>query len=339
MPLVIILLAFKEDGKKIYKDPVGNTFTNPLLPSGPDPWVEQKDDWYYVTHTTGKNLRLYRTKKMSDLTHAEVRTIWTPPTSGMNSKNIWAPEIHFINNKWYFYYAADDGNNINHRMWVLENDSEDPFTGTWVDKGELKLPGNKWAIDGTAFEHRGQLYYLWSGWEGDVNVRQDIYITRMLNPWTAAGQRRLLTKPEYAWELKGVTPTINEAPQFIAHDRALYIIYSASGCWTDDYALGMLTADATSDILDASSWLKFFEPVFEKNPAAQAYGPGHNAFFKSPDGTEDWIIYHANPAPGQGCGGARSPRMQKFTWTIDGNPDFGVPVEVGLAVGTPSGEN
>ena len=43
---------------------------------------------------------------------------------------------------------ADDGLNENHRMWVLENASQDPFTGTWVDKGEVELPDDKWAFEG-----------------------------------------------------------------------------------------------------------------------------------------------------------------------------------------------
>lgn len=339
VPLIIILLACKEDeGRNPPDTNIENTFTNPLLPTGPDPWVIQKDDWYYVTHTTGKNLRLYRTKKMSELSGTEVKTIWTPPATGMNSKSIWAPEIHYINQRWYFYYAADDGINENHRMWVLENESEDPFAGSWVDKGELKLPGDKWAIDGTAFQHDGQLYYLWSGWEGDANGRQDIYLSRMSNPWSAEGDRILLSKPELDWETKGGNPTINEAPQYISHADKHFIIYSASGCWTDDYSLGMLTADLAMDLTKPSSWIKSAEPVFEKDPAGQVYGPGHNSFFKSPDGTEDWIIYHANPASGQGCGPNRSPRMQKFTWSTAGYPVFGDPADVGAEIPVPSGE-
>ena len=338
LPALIVLLPCREDERKIVSGYQEEGFVNPLLVSGPDPWVQQKDDWYYVTHTTGKDLRLYRTKKMSDLRRAEVTTIWTPPATGMNSKDIWAPEIHFLQGRWYFYYAADDGNNESHRMWVLENASADPFQGVWIDKGELELPGDKWAIDGTAFEHRGILYFMWSGWEGDVNGRQDIYITKMDNPWTASGNRVLLSKPEYVWETAGGSPTVNEAPQFLSRGDKLFIIYSASGCWTDDYTLGMLMADAASDPLDPASWTKHAEPVLKKNPAAQAFGPGHNSFFKSPDGTEDWVIYHANPETGLGCGGKRSMRMQEFGWTEEGLPDFGEPVALGAAIPLPSGE-
>ncbi len=335
--VIIILLACRDD-KAVYLRVEADTFENPLLSSGPDPWVAQTDDWYYVTHTTGKNLRLYRTRNMSELRDAEAKTVWSPPESGMNSKQIWAPEIHFLLGKWYFYYAADDGHNENHRMWVLENPSKDPFEGVWTDKGELELPDDRWAIDGTVFEQDGQLYFLWSGWEGDVNIQQNIYITKLSNPWTAEGDRVMLSQPDLAWEKKGGSPTINEAPQFLRKNDRMFIIYSASGCWTDDYALGILMAPADADPLDPASWTKLSEPVFEKNTSGKAFGPGHNSFFTSPDGKEDWIIYHANPQTGQGCGGNRSPRMQPFEWTADGLPDFGSPVPLGTALPVPSGE-
>ena len=337
LQVLIILLVCKEESSPPMARGIGNTFSNPLLTSGADPWVTQRDGWYYFTHTTGKNLRLYRTKRMSDLKNAEVKTVWTPPATGMNSKQIWAPEIHFLHGKWYFYYAADDGDNSNHRMWVLEHDGEDPFTGEWVDRGKLELPDDKWAIDGTAFEHNGELYFVWSGWEGSVNVSQNIYITKMGDPLTPVGARTLLSKPDFSWEKHGGTPVVNEAPQFLRRNDKLFIVYSASGCWTDDYALGLLYASAETDLLDASSWLKHPEPIFQKDPSAQAYGPGHNSFFTSPDGSEDWMVYHANPKAGQGCGGNRSPRMQRIGWR-GGLPELGKPAALGAALELPSGE-
>src|SRR4051812_45429660 len=81
-----------------------NSFTNPLLSSGPDPWIIKKDSFYYYTHTLGNRISVWTTKKVSDLKNAPVQTIWSAPTSGSNSKNVWAPELHYLNNKWYAYY-------------------------------------------------------------------------------------------------------------------------------------------------------------------------------------------------------------------------------------------
>jgi GH43 family beta-xylosidase len=91
-------------------------------------------------------------------------------------------------------------------------------------------------------------------------------------------------------------------------------------------------------LTDSKSWKKSKTPVFVKNPEGQAFGPGHNGFFKSADGKEDWIIYHANPKTGQGCGGSRSARIQKISWRSDGTPDFGKPVPLTEEIAGPAGE-
>lgn len=338
--MLTVALSCREENSRPSAPPPGDdsTFKNPVLTNGPDPWVIQHGKTYYVTHTTGNGLKLYKTEAMSQLAKATSKTVWIAPPSGMNSKNIWAPEIHFINNAWYFYYAADDGSNENHRMWVLENTAADPFQGTWTDKGQLDLPDNKWAIDGTVFSQNGQLYFLWSGWEGDTDSRQDLYIAKMTNPWTTEGARVRLSKPELPWELSGSPPGVNEGPQMLTHNGKVFVVYSASGCWTDNYTLGLLTAAAGSDPMNPASWTKSPEPVFVKNPEGQAYGPGHCSFFVSPDGTEPWILYHANPQAGQGCGNNRSIRMQPFTWKSDGSPDFGQAAALDVKLSKPAGE-
>jgi GH43 family beta-xylosidase len=310
------------------------TFTNPLLPSGADPFSFYKDGYYYYTHTTGKNLTLWKTKDLSQLKTAESKVVWTPPQGTNYSKELWAPQIHFINGKWYFYVAADDGNNVNHRMYVLENASPDPMQGEWAFKGKVADDTDKWAIDGDVFEHQGKLYMIWSGWEGDKNIEQNIYIAQMKNPWTIEGKRSKISNSDYDWEKIGDLtndPTtthvnVNEGPQFLKHDDKIFIIYSASGCWTDFYALGMLTCNVNEDIMNPKNWQKTSQPVFKQSPENSVYAPGHNSFFKSPNGKEDWLLYHANSKPGQGCGGFRSPRTQKINW-INGMPDFGVPVK------------
>jgi len=118
----------------------------------------------------------------------------------------------------------------------------------------------------------------------------------------------------------------------------LFITYSASGCWTDNYCLGLLSLKENGDPMNASDWNKTATPVFNTFASGGAFSPGHNSFFKSRDGTEDWILYHANSTAGQGCGNSRSPRMQKFTWNVDGTPNFGIPVSINVTLKKPSGE-
>lgn len=314
-----------------------NTFTNPLKESGPDPWVIYKDGYYYYMNTTGSNLQLWKTKNVTELKNAEHKIIYTPPATGMYSKQLWAPEIHFLRGKWYVYYAADDGNNINHRMYVLENASPDPMQGEWVFKGKLADPGDHWAIDMTVAEINGKIYAAWSGWEGKENGVQRIYIAELSNPWTMKGDRVEISHPFYEWEKKGAVPEewqkngevpyimVNEGPEFLIKGDNIFLIYSANACWLD-YCLGMLQAKKTSNILDPSSWKKHPKPVFVQAPENGVYAPGHNSFFKSPDGKEDWILYHANPSANDGCGNKRAPHAQKFTWKKDGTPDFGKPL-------------
>lgn len=320
-------------------------FSNPLMPSGADPWIIEKDGYYYYTHTTGHNLVLYKTRNFDELPAARRVVVWNPPDSTNWSKQLWAPELHYIKGRWYFYFAADDGVNETHRIYVLENKRKDPTQGAWEFKGQVADATNKWAIDASVFRHKRKWYMAWSGWEGDVNRQQDIYIARMKNPWTIRGERARISSPTLEWERHGdlndpQNPphvAVNEGPQWLRNKKKLFIVYSASGCWTDHYGLGLLTFTGKRNLLDSSLWKKTTTPVFSTATRDSVFAPGHNSFFKSPDGRQDWILYHANAAPGLGCGRARSPRAQPFTWNADGSPNFGTPAKTGVLLAVPSG--
>ena len=47
------------------------TFSNPLLPAGADPWCYYKDGYYYYTHTTRNNITLWKTDNIANLPTAE----------------------------------------------------------------------------------------------------------------------------------------------------------------------------------------------------------------------------------------------------------------------------
>ena len=331
---------------KLTKAQVSTGFTNPLLPSGADPWCIYKAGFYYYTNTTGNNITIWKTKSIADLKTAQKKVVFLPPKTGPFSKELWAPEIHYLKGKWYIYFAADSGSNDGHRLWVLENKSADPMEGEFIMKAKIITPEDKWSIDGSVYEHKGQQYLIWSGWNGDTNGQQNIYIAAMSNPWTVTGKRIKISSPELDWEVHGDINnnkdvphvSVNEGPEILRHNNKLFLIYSASGCWTDYYALGMLTISVDSDLLDAGAWKKSALPVFKQSKANKVFAPGHNSFFKSGDGKEDYILYHANSGAGQGCGRLRSPRAQLFTWNKNGTPNFGIPVKEGVKLKLPSGK-
>lgn len=331
----------KSDPNENKPAPVITTFKNPLLSSGPDPWVIQKDGFYYYMNTQGNKISVYKTRTLSQLDQSEVKVVYNAPASGADSKNIWAPELHFLNNKWYIYYTAGSSGDLStQRMFVLENSEADPTTGTWAVKGQIKdSSADFFAIDATVFSKGSKNYIIWSGHISAADNTQRLYIAELaMEPWKMATSRVEISAPTYEWEKIG-TPDVNEGPEILMNKKGnVFLIFSASGCWTDDYSLGMIALKENGDPLKPSDWLKADKPVFTKKPENGAYGPGHNGFFKSPDGTEDWIIYHANPRAGLACSNDRSPRMQKFTWNADGTPDFGEPVKIDTAIPKPSGE-
>src|SRR3546814_17452550 len=69
-------------------------FTNPLLASGPDPWIAQRDGVYYFMATPGHRLPIRQTRAVARLAHAAAVPVCTPPTEGPNDTALWAPELH-----------------------------------------------------------------------------------------------------------------------------------------------------------------------------------------------------------------------------------------------------
>lgn len=305
------------------------TFTNPIVARGADPWVIRWQGSYCLSQSRFGSLWVIKARRLQDLGHGHAVKVWTPPEGMPYSRELWAPELHFLRGKWYLYFAADDGDNVHHRMYVLEGQSADP-QGAYEFKGMIIATPDRWAIDGTVLRMSDdRLYFVWSGWEGTNNVGQNLYIAPMSNPWTISGERVCLSEPEHPWEKIG-NPWVNEGPEVLWNSNRLFLIYSASGSWDDDYCLGQLTWTG-GDVLQRSSWVKKPEPVFSR--AAEVFGPGHCSFAKSPDGREDWIIYHA--ARRSHGGWDRSIRMQRFTWHPDGSPNFGTPIANGVPQAVP----
>jgi GH43 family beta-xylosidase len=318
------------------------TFVNPIY-EGADPFlVRHTDGYYYFVQTEGDvGLAVWKSDRLTD--KGVKRVVWMAPDTGWNTAEVWAPEIHFLDGRWYIYYAASDGRNENHRMGVLESLTEDA-QGDYIDRGVLytgdDIEGgtdNRWAIDGTPLEMNGRLYFVWSGWEDEVDEQWN-YIAEMTNPYTIATNRvRLANNDDYLWERVSESADergLHEAAQVLRRDGWVHLVYSASGSWQPSYKLGLMTIREGEDPMVPANWRKHPEPVFQGNE--RVHGTGHAYFTTSPDGNEDWIVYHSKISTRPGW--QRNVRIQPFTWNGDGTPNFGEAIPEGTPLPLPSGE-
>lgn len=77
---------------------------------------------------------LRRSDTLEGLADAEETVIWIKHDSGIMSTHIWAPEIHYINGRWFIYFAAGDKDDIwAIRPYVLGCKGEDPINDAWAD--------------------------------------------------------------------------------------------------------------------------------------------------------------------------------------------------------------
>lgn len=311
-------------------------FTNPLSNSGPDPWVTYYDGNYYMAATTwggpSTGLTMQKAPTINELKTASPVRIWQDSTADRSS-NYWAPEFFLLDGpkgkRWYGYFTGGaPGNDFVNTQYshVIESEGLDPM-GPYHYMGKLV---ERNALDASILEVGDKLYAVYSVW----NVRQSLAIKEMKNPWETIGDEVIIARPMLPWEKQ--TGTVCEGPAALYHEGRTFIVYAASACWGPDYKLGLL--ELTGDPMDRNAWVKFPEPVFQRDDEASVFGPGHATFFKSPDGREDWMAYHANDAITDGCDMGRTPRIQPFSWTKEGIPDFGTPVASDEWVPVPSGE-
>lgn len=276
---------------------------NPLILRRADPQIVRHTDGYYYFTASEPGfsyIELRRSRNIEGLSQAEPKVVWRRHESGAMSRNIWAPEIHYLEGKWYIYFAAAQAAGVrqsspeSHRIFILENEAANPLEGAFVEKGRMDTGWESFSLDSTVFSCGSGTYFVWAQNHGDIPGNSNLYIAKMLSPTRLLLPAVLLSVPEFDWECQGYR--VNEGPSVLKHSGRLYLTYSGSA--TDErYAMGLLTASEDDDLLDAESWAKSPVPVMVSEPENALYGPGHNSFTKNENG-EDVLVFHARPYPG-----------------------------------------
>ena len=282
-------------------------YPNPFITERADPYiVKGPDDFYYFTSSfpayqnvdSGYDrIILRKSKTVIGLKDTDEKIIWFAHKEGPMAKHIWAPEIHFINGKWYIFFAAGDSDNIwNIRPYVLQCKGSDPLNDPWEEKGKMQAikedtkAFTEFSLDMTYFENDGKYYVIWA-----EKLEDSSLFMAEINPdepWKLISLPILLTKPEYPWEK--VRFAVNEGPAVLKTEEKIFVFFSASGTG-EEYCMGMLWADRNTDLMNITSWEKLPEPMLETKDLIDEAGPGHNSFVVDEDGTL-LLVYHARPS-------------------------------------------
>ena len=247
-----------------------------------EPWIMQRADPYIYKHESGMyyftasvpaydKIILRESDTLEGLADATEHEIWHKHDTGIMGNHIWAPELHYLNQKWYIYFAAGEAENIwNIRPYVLECQGDDPINDEWVERGKMQRADDDifsfeaFSLDATIFENKGKYYYVWAEKVSVGPQISNLYIAEMESGYKLKTVQVLLTTPDYDWERHGFW--VNEGPAVIKHDGKLFLTYSASDTGVN-YCMGMLTADENSDVLDPLSWKKSLQSFQERNLA------------------------------------------------------------------------
>lgn len=309
------------------------SYSNPLILNRADPHIYKHTDGYYYFTASYMNpqdppyynaIILRRAKTIEGLKDPETeKIIWRKNPSGQLSNFIWAPEIHYLDGKWYIYFAASRNSLWEIRPYYIECASEDPFEGPWSYPQPMNVNLDTFSLDGTVFEANGERYFVWAEKPSGVSY---LIIAKMLSPTQLDSKQVIISMPDYSWELQN--EKVEEAPAVLKKDGKIYLAFSASATGAV-YCLGLLYADEDADLLNPASWTKVPYPVMFTNEKTSEYGPGHNSFTVAEDGKTDLVVYHSRSyrdiAGDPLYNPDRHTRVQKLYYNADGKPNFGIP--------------
>jgi GH43 family beta-xylosidase len=250
-----------------------------------DPYVLKYNGVYYLYGTGGEDgIKVYRSTNAVDWSAAAGATngyalhkndVW-------GDKWFWAPEVYFLNGKFYMFYSAEE------HISVAESSSPlGPFSQQAIRKKPFH-PDIK-EIDTHLFiddDGKKYLYFVrFTGgneiWMAELN--DDLYSIK------EATLTRCFGSNASGWENSTVAPRarVVEGPFVLKHNGWYYLTYSANHYENPNYGVGYAVSQSPN-----GPWTKFAgNPILTRNALIQ--GVGHHSFVTLGGGCR-YMVYHSH---------------------------------------------
>lgn len=311
--------------------------TLPLVPgTGADPDIHTYDGRYYMLYNgdhSGAEVRMRVASSLAGLADGMDVSVWAPPASMTDicCRVGWGGYLFPYEDRWYIYMQGDNGDQNQSRSFVLESANSDPLSAYTFKAYIPGVVNNNGYAAGPALV--GDELYMFQ------TYGEKIWAAKASDPWTLTTGWTTVNAPQpTGWECAGGR-CYNEGSNILVRGDTVYNIFSAGGYEDPNYCVGMMTAPLGSDLTLPGSWTEEDGCVISRDDSVGSYGPGSMTWFKSPDGTEDWVAYHVKTSTETTWDGHdRRLMAKKVTWDGD-RPVFGTPDAVGSTIALPSGDS
>ena len=281
------------------------SFTNPIAGYA-DPSVVYHDGWYYYSFAKnyeGKPaLWMAKSPNIFDIGNAEQVLVWAESKSNSSTvvKSLWAPQLYFLDGKWYLYATCDIGltavGDQARRMPIIWRALTDDPIGEYEYIGQMKNTDTNVCsyLSPRIIEHGGKTYMFNGGFYRAADATgqhlQRLFGCELSDPLTMGSAVQLVSSPSYGYEVE-----LMEGPYpFYAPDGTLYMIFAAGHTRTDEYCTGLMRfiGSESDSLLDASKWVKYDTPLHEVSYENKVYSPGAMVVARGEDG-QYLAVYHA----------------------------------------------
>jgi beta-xylosidase len=187
----------------------------------------------------------------------------------------WAPEVYYINGKFYMYYSADE------HICVATSDS--PLGPFKQDVQKPMIDGEKCIDNSLYIDDNGKPYLYFDRFDDGLNICVAELETDLIT--IKPGTIKKCINVSQQWEQ--VWPRVNEGSFVVKHKGTYYMSYSANSYESPFYGVGFATAPSVT-----GPWTKYENnPILQK--PGELVGVGHSAMFTDKE-VKLIIVFHAH---------------------------------------------